>query len=142
MVHAPVELDQSSPESGGSSMNNAEGRSRHRRAALAGLLVVVSGCHAIKTQLGMNAGATSGSAPSGSSEAPAASGSSSSSGKKAHLGGGDRGAPGLLETLGRPGHDGHDASGFDASPYDVSPPRFVWRTHSGPAQDRAGKHRF
>jgi hypothetical protein len=128
-------------------MNNVAGRSsrsiagRHGRAALAGLLVVMSGCHTIKTQLGLNAGATSSSA-AGSSDAASTSGSSSSSGKKAHLGGGNKGAPGLLESLGRGGNDGHQSSGFDATPYDVAPPRFVWRSHSGPGQERQGKHRF
>jgi hypothetical protein len=110
---------------------------------IAGLLVAVSGCHAIKTQLGMNAGATTSSSASGSTDpAPSSGQSATTSGKKAHLGGGNKGAPGLLESLGRDGHDAHDASGFDATPYDVSPPRFVWRSHSGSAQERQGKHRF
>jgi hypothetical protein len=120
---------------------------RRGRVAVVALAFTISGCHAIKVQLGMNAGASTSSAPSTptstSSSSSAASGQASS-GKKAHLGGGggDKGPPALLETLGRGSHDGHGGSGFDATPYDVSPPRFVWRSHSGSAQDRQGKRHF
>ena len=116
-------------------------RQFHRRlaaVALGGLVTALSACHAIKTQLGMNAGAASSSAttPTGT----AASSQASPGGKKVHLGGGGKGAPGLIESLGQSSHDSRETSNFDASPYGVTPPRFLWRSHDSPSQDRPGRH--
>jgi hypothetical protein len=111
-------------------------------AALGILVAALTGCHAIKVQLGMNAGAstTSSTSSSSSSTGDAAAGQSSSGAKKAHLGGGDKGPAPLLETLGRGDHDTRESSSFDGSRSEVSAPRFEWHSHTSAAQDRPGRH--
>jgi hypothetical protein len=104
---------------------------------LGGLVLTLSGCHALKTQLGMNAGAATSSATTSSSSA-AGSGQSSSGGKKVHLGGGgDKGPPGLIETLGRAMHADRESSSLDATS-GVTAPRFRWGSRAGAARGRPG----